>query len=214
MTRNELDILLAQRELAFGALPHGALRVVSEALAKLDFARATRAVAAYGQAKPYRGFWLAKFNEFYAREAPEPSTPRPTTRESERARMDRPLDAPTTANHDEDLHLARTVAEDMARDIRDYEALSHDVVLAAREKFGSWGWREGTRAWRTIVLDWVAGRPVDQYRIHAGIGSRERQREEKIAALAAQQTDERWRHRVGILRGEIARCGGNVDIIA
>lgn len=153
----------SRRELFDVELPDEVQARIDARLAQLDYERAMKALAVYRAEKPYKGFYLARFNWHY-NAVPAASTDR----------ADRPAARPKELK-DYDAERAERA---------DYARIPAAFIADCRKWFDGWGWREGTRGWMLLCIDAHAGREVEQYRCHAPIGSAGWDRERRIKAAA------------------------------
>ena len=69
MSEAEIDLFLRERARLFGvALSSTLIADITRQVTPLEFKRAMQALAVYRQKLPYRGFFIAQFNEVYNRE--------------------------------------------------------------------------------------------------------------------------------------------------
>lgn len=188
-----------KRESLFAVkLPHSAISHINAQLPLLDHERAMAALVVYRAEKPYKGFYMARFNWHYQR------TPS--------ARTDRA--ASRAAAEPADAFTMEDALDSERREREAYDALPFDFLEQCREQFAGWGWPEGTRGWRILCLDAYVGRPVEQYRQRANIFSKEYEREERIQAQEKWRAERGYLDLIAALRAEVVRLGGRCDIVA
>ena len=160
----------ARRELFDVDLPEKVETAIQRQIAVLDYERAMTALSVYRDERPYRGFYIARFNHHYER---LPATPAASGTDPAAARRAAPPE------NDYGIDDERT------EQVR-YRELPDDFVANCRVWFEGWGWPENSRGWRILCLDAYAGRPVDQYQCVPPMGSAAYDRERRISEYAAQ----------------------------
>lgn len=153
----------SRRELFDVELPAEVQARIDARIALLEYDRAMKALAVYRAEKPYKGFYLARFNYHYQL---LPST--------ETDRAEGPAARPQQSN-DYDAE---------ASERRQYAMIPQAFIADCRQWFDGWGWPEGSRGWMLLCIDAFAGKAVEQYRCHPPFGSSEYDRAERIKAAA------------------------------
>lgn len=156
----------SRRELFDVELPAEVQARIDARIAQLDYERAMKALAVYRAEKPYKGFYVARFNYHYQIVA---------SAETDRA-ASRPAALPQQLN-DYDAERAERI---------EYARIPDTFIADCRRWFEGWGWPEGSRGWMILCIDAYAGREVDQYRCHPPVGSGQWERERRIKAYADQ----------------------------
>lgn len=195
MTDGEMKAWHDQRESLFPTrIPYSAIASINQQLPKLEFQRASAALTAYSQEKPYRGFYMTRFHVHYERQ------PSAVTDAPERA-------APPGNDEGEDSHYAER------REREAYAALPSDFIEACQRKYSDWGWPIGSRAWRLICLDAYVGRDVSRYKIGTNIFTQDRNRAEEMREKQAYMDRVGYVKLIGELRNQVAMLGGNIDVV-
>jgi len=151
MTDGEMKTWHDQRESLFPTrIPYSAIASINQQLPKLEFQRASAALTAYSQEKPYRGFYMTRFNVHYERQ-PSAGKAAPERR------------APPPGN-DGDYEA------DQRAEREQYAALPGDFIAECEILFANWGWGTASRAYRILCIDAYAKRDVTRYRIDGVLG--------------------------------------------
>lgn len=127
-------------------------RTMCDELPSMDFEQATQALAAYREARPYKGFYWPKFLEHYSRDKTGA----------------RPQAAPACAPNDMEEMLNAAALADQRHEIQDFHKLPRDFVRECESRYVDWGIpiSDRNRGWRLLCLDAFAGKEVDLYRVH------------------------------------------------
>ena len=151
MTDGEMKTWHDQRESLFPTrIPYSAIASINQQLPKLEFQRASAALTAYSQEKPYRGFYMTRFNVHYERQ-PSAGKAAPERR------------APPPGN-DGDYEA------DQRAEREQYAALPGDFIAECEILFANWGGGTASRAYRILCIDAYAKRDVERYRVHGVLG--------------------------------------------
>lgn len=196
MTNEEIARFHAKRVELFPVhLPQRVVDAITGQLAARHYERAIAALERYADEKPFRGFYLARFNHHY--DLATPSLPR---RESGRSTA--PL--PAAVNAGEDWRDSERKA---------FEAVPADYVAQCRVWFRDWPWPENSRAWRILVVDSYAGRDIDRFRCLAHPSKRAENLEERFRAIWVERERVGWHNLVARLRQEIVNLGGDPNVV-
>lgn len=189
-------------------LPYSAITTINAQLPKLDAERADRALVAYSEARPYRGFYMLKYMVWYERVGDAERRPPFSGTDSA------PERAAAPATNDDD----GWDGDAERREREAYAALPDDFLAMCRQKLHDWGWPMNSRGWRIMCLDAYVGREIAQYRLHPMFGSAERDRLDEMKRREAE------RERLGLesiisamnarIAGLEAELGRRVDVTA
>ena len=182
----------SRRELFDVELPGEVQARIDARLAQLDYERAMKALAVYRAEKPYKGFYIARFNWHY-NAVPAASTDR----------ADGPAARPKELN-DYDAERAERA---------DYARIPAAFIADCRKWFEGWGWREGSRGWMLLCIDAHAGREVEHYRCFAPIGSAGWDRERRIKQYAEADDRARLLAHITRLQSLCIQLGGDADAV-
>jgi hypothetical protein len=151
MTDAEMRTWHDPRESLFPTrLPYSAIANINAQLPKLEFQRASNALTTYSQEKPYRGFYMTRFNVHYERQpsagnaAPERRAPPPGN----------------DGNPEADQRAEREL----------YAALPEAFATECKARYGDWGWGTASRAFRILCIDAYHRADVERYRVHGVLG--------------------------------------------
>lgn len=153
----------SRRELFDVELPAEVQARIDARIALLDYERAMKALAVYRAERPYKGFFIARFNWHY-QTVPAASTDR----------AEGPAARPTQSNEIDSERHERAA----------YAQLPPKFIEDCREWFRDWGWAEGSRGWVILCLDAFAGKPVEQYKVNPLFGSAAYDKAERIRKAA------------------------------
>lgn len=187
----------ARRDLFDVELPENVERAIEKQVAHLDYERAMEALETYRAERPYRGFYIARFNYHYNR-LPERSAASGTD--------------PAAARRAAPPENTYNLDDERTERVR-YRDLPDEFVANCRTWFEGWGWPENSRGWRLLCLDAYAGKPVDQYRCHPRIGSAGWERERRIQEYAAQLNHQRMLADLTRLQEACTNAGIDVETI-
>jgi len=209
MDEHEMKRWHCRREDLFPTkLPYSAVSVINQQLPALDAERADRALVAYSEAKPYKGFYMLKYMVWYERVG-DGRKPFSTTGTAPKGAP------PSDRTHGVDY----ADAERLEREA--YARLPQSFIDECRRKYSEYGWPYASRGWRILCIEAYLGHDVEQYRVRPMMGSAGWEREERLK----RESDERTRLRLETavqardviihkLKAQIAQLGGTVDAFA
>ena len=205
MDEHEMKTWHSRREDLFPTkLPYSALSTINRQLPALDAERADRALVAYSNAKPYRGFYMLRYMVWYERVGDGERRPPFSGTESALGRAP----APATNDGGDDSYDAER------REREAYAALPPEYIRECETLLADWGWPIGSRGWRLMCLDRYIGRDIERYRIHPAFGSAEYDRDLERKRARAEYERLGLETAVARLRARLLQLGESIDVIA
>lgn len=143
MTESEITTFHEAREIAFAGidLPHSAISAASAQLRQMDLTRALNALPVYRAERPYKGFYMTRFNLHYLR---QPATA-----------TDRAGGAAAPTGNDD---LPDGWAIDNA-----YARIPAKVLAEVSRRYPDFEWGRSGRSWKVFAIDAAAGKDVSAY---------------------------------------------------
>lgn len=143
MTESEIKTFHDAREIAFAgiAIPHSAISAANAQLRHMELARALNALPVYRAERPYKGFYMTRFNLHYLRQ------PAAATDRAECA-------AAPTGNE----CLPDGWAIDNA-----YARIPAQVLEQVSRQYAAVEWDRSGRCWKVFAIDAAAGKDVSAY---------------------------------------------------